>query len=147
MLRINSIEIKAYVHATEDEGKVVKVIHHLLPSDLRSRVKISRQIVKGYYGNPIKILSIRIKGRDAEEVVKTIFGNMSDTEKSIVKASFQIRFDPMGNKLYLRLDKQELYRGRIVVSDSDDVVHITISLRGRGGVGDALKLFEEMKLF
>ncbi|WFO76045.1 exosome protein [Desulfurococcaceae archaeon MEX13E-LK6-19] len=146
MLRIHRIELSVYCHATEDLDKVVSSLLNLIPETIRERVKITKQSVKGYYGNIITIIKAVVSGNDAIETMKYIASKISDVEKSILRASLKARYDPRSNKIFFRFDKQELYRGRIVVSDSDDIVHVALSFKGKGGIDDVEKLLSEIGL-
>lgn len=144
MIRINYVELKTYVHATEDEKKVLDALFRIIPIEYKDRIKIDKQIVKGYYGNPITIIQIVLRSKLAIELLKKLGSLLDDVEKSVLKASFNLRYDSRSNKFFIRLDKQDLYRGKAVISDGDDVVHIMISFRGRGGVEDIINLFREL---
>ncbi len=146
MLRIHRIELSVYCHATEDLDKVVSSLLNLIPETIRERVKITKQSVKGYYGNIITIIKAVVSGKDAVETMKYIASKISDVEKSILRASLKARYDSRSNKIFFRFDKQELYRGRIVVSDSDDIVHVALSFKGKGGIEDVEKLLSEIGL-
>ncbi len=144
MLSINYIEVKTYCHATEDLGKVEKALLNIFPKELRSRVKISKYIVKGHYGNPITVLRVVVKGENAVKTLEYIGSMLNSIEKSVLKASYELRFDRGSNKLYIRFDKQSLYHGKFVISDSDDIVHVVISFKGRGGIDEAKNLLSKL---
>ncbi len=143
MVEINSVEAKTYCHATEDEERVVRALLNLFPEELRSSIRIVKTIVKGHYGNPIKILRVVVSGSKASKVVEYIGSRVSSIEKSVIRASLGIRFDNRNRRLYIRFDKQELYKGNLVVSDSDDIVHLVISFKGRARLEDIEKLLVE----
>ena len=144
MIKINYVELKTYVHATEDERKVLDALFKIIPSEFKDKIKINKQIVKGYYGNPITIIQIVLRNRYAVELLRRLGSLLDDVERSVLKASFNLRYDNRSNKFFIRLDKQDLFRGKAVVSDGDDVVHIMISFRGRGGTEDVNKLLKEL---
>ena len=54
---INLIEVSAFVHATEDLEKVLKCIKSVVPFDFKYQASTAR----GYYGNPITIINVKIK--------------------------------------------------------------------------------------
>ena len=144
MIKINYVELKTYVHATEDERKVLDALFKIIPSEFKDKIKINKQIVKGYYGNPITIIQIVLRNKYAVELLRRLGSLLDDVERSVLKASFNLRYDNRSNKFFIRLDKQDLFRGKAVVSDGDDVVHIMISFRGRGGTEDINKLLKEL---
>jgi len=144
LIKINYVELKTYVHATEDERKVLDALFKIIPSEFKDKIKINKQIVKGYYGNPITIIQIVLRNKYAVELLRRLGSLLDDVERSVLKASFNLRYDNRSNKFFIRLDKQDLFRGKAVVSDGDDVVHIMISFRGRGGTEDINKLLKEL---
>ncbi len=144
MIRINYVELKTYVHATEDERKVLDALFKIIPGEFKDKIKINKQIVKGYYGNPITIVQIVLRNKYAIELLRRLGSLLDDVERSVLRASFNLRYDSRSNRFFIRLDKQDLFRGRAVVSDGDDVVHIMISFKGRGGAEDANKLLKEL---
>ncbi len=146
MLRLNKIEITAYSHATEDEDKVLTALFNLIPKEIRDNIKLFKQRVKGHYGNDITILRATIPSKIAVSVLKYIAENMNDVEKSVLRASLRLRYDERNNKLYLRFDKQSLYSGKIVVSDSNDIVHLVVSFSGRGGFKEVQELLRNIGL-
>jgi len=144
LIRINYVELKTYVHATEDERKVLDALFKIIPGEFKDKIKINKQIVKGYYGNPITIVQIVLRNKYAIELLRRLGSLLDDVERSVLRASFNLRYDSRSNRFFIRLDKQDLFRGRAVVSDGDDVVHIMISFKGRGGAEDANKLLKEL---
>ena len=113
---IKRIEIESFCQATEDEKKILEALKNLTEKEFQKKT------VHGHYGNPIKIYRTEItKTREINDFLK-IFdkidtGSLRDIER---------RIDEKG-KLYLRLNKQSLYRGNFVLDDSGDV-HIVIKM-------------------
>lgn len=136
MIRIGRVDVEVYCHATEDEGKVRAALEKLLPRG--ARFIEEKYMYEGYYGNPIRIIRIRLSGADAEKFVRQLARLLSGAEKSVLRASFALRYEERGKRLHIRLDKQRLYGGEAIVSDGNDVVKITIHLSGRGNVEDFL---------
>ncbi len=141
-----SLRLRAFIYATESEEKVLKALLSLVPVELRDRVVVSKKLVKGHHGNPIVLAQAVLQGRDAEASVRHIVSALAKADKSILKASLPLRYDPRERKLSLRLSKQELYCGRLVLSDSGDVVHVTISFSGKASRESVGKLLEEVGL-
>ncbi|RLG79699.1 MAG: hypothetical protein DRO40_12395, partial [Thermoprotei archaeon] len=72
MIRINYVELKTYVHATEDERKVLDALFKIIPGEFKDKIKINKQIVKGYYGNPITIVQIVLRNKYAIELLRRL---------------------------------------------------------------------------
>ncbi len=102
---------------------------NIVPPELRNRLNIRKDEVRGHYGNPIKILRIEIAPeKDAELIVKYIAQMLSNESKETIKATFPLRVDENGT-LYLRLDKQKAYNGKIALDEGSDVIKIRIRLK------------------
>ena len=121
------IDVRVFVHATEDLDKVVKAVYNILPTELADEIVFEKTNLKGYYGNPIVLLSTRIKKRDA---VKAIFGKLasglSSLEKELLNNEIKQRLNK-GN-LFIRLDKQSAYLNELKLR-SDDPIHFRIHFR------------------
>ena len=128
---VRSIEIRAFVHATEDEEKVVRAILEALPEDLRGSVKIEREEYTGHYGNPILILRIYVnEPGTADRILSYLLERMSSADRRALLASLEDRVDREGS-FYMRISKQEAYQGRIVLYEADDVIRISVGFSGR----------------
>ncbi len=141
MLRVSRVDIEVHCHATEDPDRVMRAIRGLVPEGVRYSVE--ETVYHGYYGNPIRIMRITVSGRDAERVVRHIASMLRGVEKSILRASFSLRYEARGKRLHIRLDKQRLYHGEASVSETGDIVKVTVHLSGRG---DAEEFFREIGL-
>lgn len=141
-----SLKLRAFIYATESEEKVLKALLSLVPIELRDRVAVSRQLVKGHHGNPIVLAQAVLQGGDAEASLRYIASALATSDKSILKAGLPLRYDPRDRKLSFRLSKQELYCGKLVLSDSGDVVHVTISFSGKASRESVRKLLEDVGL-
>lgn len=122
---IGSIHVEAFAHATEDPEKVRHAISNIAP-DLDADVQV--ETLRGHYDNPILLLRMKIEdlGR-VERAVSLLHDKIEPEQKRTLAVDLDQHLDERG-WLYLRLDKQELYRDRIVFSDGDDVVKIRLSL-------------------
>ena len=141
MLRVSRVDIVAHCHITEDADKVMRAVRRLLPPGVRYSVE--ETVYHGYYGNPIRIIRVVVLGGDAGRVVEHIASMLRGVEKSILRASFSLRYEERGKKLYIRLDKQRLYHGEAVVSETGDIVKVMVQLSGRG---DAEEFFRGVGL-
>ncbi len=124
---IARVTLETYVHATEDYKKVEKALFNLLPENLRSHIDVKEQVLTGFHGNKIQFLKIDVTDkRIAQEIAVFIAANMSKGNLEILERTLGLRIDSSGN-LYLRVDKQAAYAGKITLSDSDDIIKIKIS--------------------
>ena len=128
--RVRSLELQAICHATESPEKVRQALLNLLPPGLRSKVGIEENQAKGHHGNPITLMRTVLSGRDAEEAFTWLLGRLSRDDMRLLELSMEQRVDK-GGHLYLRLDKQEAYRGRVAMGSGGDVIRLVASIRGR----------------
>lgn len=143
-IRVEEIEIVVHCHATEDESKVMKALLNVLPPDLRNTVETRIERFTGYYGNPITRIIARV-GRDrALDVLKYIVSSLSEVDKRYLLESLEQRYDRRSNRLFLRLDKQEAFLGRLALSDGSDTVRISISFSIARSVDEVRRLLEEV---
>ncbi|MHA1615784.1 MAG: RNA-binding domain-containing protein [Candidatus Njordarchaeales archaeon] len=121
-----SVRIAVHVHATEDEEKVIKAIRNVLPPNLK--IKLSREVISGHYGNPIIRLEAFIRNKkEAEAIFRWI---MSKIEGFLYPNWISERFDSSTKTLYIRLDKQVAYLGNIKLGWGDDIIHISFKFPG-----------------
>jgi RNA binding exosome subunit len=110
--------VRVLVHATEDENRLGGVLRNLLPQG----VELQRTELEGHHGNPVLLLEARIKGKkEVEGLLSLLLPRLEGSW------SWKPR---KGEKLYLRLDKQQACRGRWVLGKGDEVIHLTLKPRG-----------------
>jgi len=146
--RINELIISSHCHITENPNRVKKAILNIIPPELRSALssKLTVEKVYGFYGNEIRILSLRVQNDEAVKVIRYLAETLSGIDRSVIRASLDLRYDSKSNKLYLRFNKQQAYKGRFVIDDSDDVVKVIISFRGRHKLDDIKSLLKDLGL-
>ncbi len=110
-------------HATENPEILGRLITKLVPEDIRSKIKVEKQVMKGYYGNQITMYAVRLSGDDASKTLSYILSRMEDSSKKLLKATAELRIQKPST-IYIRLHKQLLVEDRFVLWDGDDVVKI-----------------------
>ena len=143
-VKVNYVDLKAFVHATEDIDKVVTAISRLIPKDIQESIKQSITTVKGHYGNEITIIDIRIPKRRARDVLKNIVCSLTNTDRSILLATLESRVDRKTSHLYLRISKQEAYLGRVRLMDGSDVIKLVIGFSRVSSIDDLRNYLEEL---
>ncbi len=114
-MTFHSLCFRAFVHATEDESKVVKALVFSTGGNHISRTESS-----GYHGNPITIFESCVKGRkNIDAFFRRVGGAIL---KELVRTA-ESRVDD-ACFFYLRLDKQEAYLENLVLSEKDDVIAV-----------------------
>ncbi len=145
MFKVHEIEFITYCHATEDCSRVLNALKNLLPPSIRDKTSFTHQTLHGYYGNPITIYSTKIR-EYAEQLIEYLADQFNESEKAILSATLELRYDRRSNKLYLRVSKQEAYNKKIVLYDSDDVIKIVISFKNGRGLNKVREYLKSMRL-
>jgi RNA binding exosome subunit len=121
MVSLSALLAKATAisHATESDEKVSKAVLGLCPDGYPEKVDVSR--VKGHYGNEIIVIRMRIKGSaKAERFLQGLWRRLSDHDRKMLLDEISNRIDPSGS-MHIRIDKQELFGGKLMLNDSDPV--------------------------
>ena len=118
----NQIEVKIQViiHATEDSEKILKSFSDLFNIE-QDKFKI--QNLTGHFENPIIVISLTIKKIRAEKFMAKLFSKMNKNDKDSISANLEEEIT--NSELKIRISKQKLIRGKIVL-EHEDAIKITI---------------------
>ena len=121
-------------HSTEDPEKVKMSMLELLPRDIRGKYaeRFTLHVYKGFHGNEIKFIQIVIKGKDAMLLLENVFCNLARSSTGMLLDTLDERTDGSGN-LYLRIGKQNAYKGRIELLEGDDIIRVVFKPRYHRG--------------
>ena len=129
MPRVERLSIQVLCHATEDAAKVIKAVENILGPEAAKRVSKSIEALEGHYGDPIRLIRMYLLDREsAEQVFLKIILSLSASELEVLWNE-RSKKGKHGGKLYLRLDKQSAFLGRIKISDKDPI-RIIVHVRG-----------------
>jgi RNA binding exosome subunit len=118
---VQSVEISAIAHATDDLEKVQAALTTILPESLKGRQLFTRRYLEGHYRNPITTFEARLtKPVDVEVFTSHFFRQLSKSEKLRIERDLALHSDPEGN-LYVRIDKQRAFRGIIELGEEDPI--------------------------
>lgn len=114
------IDIRFFVHATEDLDKVVEAVQRVIPSDYMDDIVFKKANLKGHYGNPITLFQTRIKKK---EIIKAFVENLSSRLDNLDKEMLRREIDLHVEKgsLYVRLDKQAALQGELKLCTADPI--------------------------
>lgn len=129
MPRVEKIVIQVLCHATEDPKKVLEAVENVVGSEAAKALSMTSETLKGYYGDPVTLMKIfLLDERASEEVFLRILSNLSELERDELWRE-RAKRGKHGGKIFVRLDKQEAFRGRIRQSDKDPI-RVVIEVRG-----------------
>ena len=129
MPRVEKISIQVLCHATEDVKKVLKAVQNVVGSEAAEKLSMTSENLKGYYGDPVTLLRIFLLEKEVcEKVFSRILSSLSEAEREELWRE-RSKKGKHGGKLFVRLDKQEAFLGKLRQSDKDPI-RIVIEIRG-----------------
>jgi len=116
-LRFAAAEINLFLHATEDEDKVLKAIEETL---LVPSARFSGSISEGHYKNKILLQKAILSSKEAASLAKRVISLLNSADRAYLSSQIDDYADEKGN-LYIRLDKQRICQGKVSLSETDAV--------------------------
>ena len=120
---IDRISFRAFVAATEDEGRVREALAVFVPLD-----RITAATAEGHFGNEIKILEAVLRRKEATAFLQILREQLSAEDLERLRREVPDRLEGESH-FHLRLDKQAAYKGLLHLTDSRDALDITILVR------------------
>ena len=136
---INKIEvtIDIIVHSTEDISKIFESFDKVLEVKEEDFMNLE---TTGYFENPIILLNAKLVKKQARNFMKKILKVLSINQiKELIE---EIEERTTDSRFHLRLDKQELVKGTVVISEKDTIkikIHTPIYNKK-----DTIKIFTEI---
>ena len=110
------ITIDVIVHATEDISKIFQSFYDILEIEEKS---FSITETTGYYENPIIMLNAKLVKKQAKSFMEKFLKLLSSNQINQLIEEIEERI--ADSKFHLRLDKQELIKGVVVLSEKDTI--------------------------
>ena len=110
------ITIDIIVHATEDISKIFQSFYDILEIEEKS---FSITETTGYYENPIIMLNAKLVKKQAKSFMDKFLKLLSKNQINQLIEEIEERIED--SKFHLRLDKQELIKGVVVLSEKDTI--------------------------
>jgi len=110
------ITIDVIVHATEDISKIFQSFYDILEIEEKS---FSITETTGYYENPIIMLNAKLVKKQAKSFMEKFLKLLSKNQINQLIEEIEERI--ADSKFHLRLDKQELIKGVVVLSEKDTI--------------------------
>ena len=116
-LKFSAAEINIVLHATEDEGRVLKAIEDVLlvPSE-----RFSSSPSEGHYKNKILLQRAILSSHEAGSLANRVISLLNSADREHLSRSVHEYSDEKAN-LYIRLDKQRMCQGRVSLSETDAI--------------------------
>lgn len=137
------MQISTIAHATEDLDKIQAALRFILPESLKGREVFTRRYMQGHHGNPIVTFEAKLtKPQDVDQFTLHFTSQLAKNEKLLIERDLDAHSDDEGN-LYVRLDKQQAFRGIVELGDEDPIrVRLKFS-RLSGEARELMKKFLE----
>lgn len=120
-IAVQSVEISTIAHATDNLEKVQTGLRFILPDPLKDREIFIRRYLQGHHGNPIVTFDAKLtRPGEVGEFVKHFIVRLSSTERRKIERDLELHSDEDGN-LYIRIDKQQAFRGIVQLSEEDPI--------------------------
>ena len=113
-MRVSSVRARAICSATESEEKVMKAVSNVLGVEIAGRARWFR--TTGIFNEPLSVLEVEVTGDDAVAVADRLLSVLTEEE-----LEERTERTGEGEVIHLRFDKQEAYRGRLVLGERDAI--------------------------
>ena len=110
------ITIDVIVHATEDIAKIFQSFEDVL--NLKEDNFVLEE-VEGHYENPIIMLKAKIVKKQAQNLMSKILELLPVEQINELTEEIEERTDD--SKFHMRLDKQELIKGNLIISEKETI--------------------------
>ena len=115
------VKIDTILHATEDIDKILRCF---LENFNLKQEKFNVQNLTGHFNNPITLLSINLKKKEAEEFIRNLLTKISKSDFDEIYENVEELISSSGLKL--KIDKQRMLNGKIML-EQRDAIKINIS--------------------
>ena len=115
------VKIDTILHATEDIDKILRCF---LENFNLEQEKFNVQNLTGHFNNPITLLSINLKKKEAEEFIRNLLTKISKSDFDEIYENVEELISSSGLKL--KIDKQRILDGKIML-EQRDAIKINIS--------------------
>ena len=136
---IDKVSFRAFVAATEDEGRVREALSIFVPLD-----RISYDTALGHFGNEIKILQASLRKKEGQAFFQILREQLPPEDRSRLNQEIPDRLEGKSH-FYLRLDKQAAYKGLFRLTDSKDALDVCALVKTYPSNRDlAIKILSEL---
>ena len=115
------VKIDVILHATENIDKIFESFLHNLNLE---RKNFEVQNLTGHFDNPITLLSINLKKKNAEKFISKFCDGINKTDFDEIYENIEENISSSGLKV--KISKQKMIEGKIIL-ETKDAVKINIS--------------------
>ncbi len=120
-----------FVHATEDEEKVLAAIKTLLKEEVWETVQIKRKSLRGHFHNPLIRFTVTLCDRSLiVQTLQFIGSQISSQEREYLQQSLDLHYDGK-RQLFLRFDKQAAASGTLRFIKQGDAIRCAVKFSGQ----------------
>jgi hypothetical protein len=116
---IHYIIFRTQAHTTEDVSRVRQALENVLPPE----TPVEEEETKGYFDNPIVILSARLEKKVAEKYMDFLRTKLPEADLKELIGEIPERVSESCD-FYLKLSKQDAYLGDVRTSYAEDIIAI-----------------------
>ncbi|MEM2688715.1 MAG: RNA-binding domain-containing protein [Candidatus Bathyarchaeia archaeon] len=117
---VSHIDVRVFVHATEDEGKVLSAIRNTLPPQISENIAFKKSNLSGHHGNPITLFETKINEKEhVKAFLEKLASGLSILDKEILGGEIEQHIER--GCLYIRLDKQAAYLNEFKLGTTDPI--------------------------
>jgi len=139
-LDFSSVTISFYIHSTEDEDRLRRLVIERLGLDSS---ELEAEKIVGHFGNEILSIRAHAIGARATVIAARIIEQLSNTARVSTRAEIEKALDEH-DSLYIRLDRQSLQDPLLSISD-EEPIRIKLKPRSRfGGRQNMKREYEEL---
>ena len=110
------VTIDVIVHATEDISKIFQSFEDVL--DIQEE-DFTIEEVNGHYENPIIMLNVNLVKKQAQNFMKKLLELLPSEQVNELIEEIEER--TVNSRFHMRLDKQELIKGNLVVREKETI--------------------------
>ncbi len=125
-VKVVSAQLDMFIYPTENKERALRALMNLIPQDLRERVPIERSSFKSHYGYSLEKASVKLIGKDARALISHLESMMDEETAEEISRTLEMRTDD--RNLYIRVNKQDAFEGRIKLHGRDPGGQIRIKI-------------------
>ncbi|MFB6176087.1 MAG: RNA-binding protein [Halobaculum sp.] len=107
---VHYVDLRTFSYATEDDRRVEDALRTFLPEEFA----VEKQSVEGHNGDRIVTLSARVENADDVRQVLARLADLTEIERVLSELDDRVTENC---ELFLRLDKQEAFGGRVALGE------------------------------